>query len=170
MRGRNRRDEIISPNDLPCCGSSIMRMFSNVCLTAGVVLLLSGCSVANRTTASTDNLSGTSWQLVQFVGGDDTVRKPDDPAKYTVSFAGDGTVAVRLDCNRGRGTWKSLAAGQLEVGPLALTRAMCPDPILHDQIARQWTYFRSYMLKDGHLVISLMADGGTYEFAPASRE
>jgi len=28
------------------------------------------------------------------------------------------------------------------------------------------TNVRSYMIKDGHLFLSLMADGGTYEFEP----
>ena len=33
-------------------------------------------------------------------------------------------------------------------------------------LRRDWTYVRSYVLKDGHLFMSLMADGGIYEFAP----
>ena len=56
---------------------------------------------------------------------------------------------------------------QLEFGPLALTRAMCPAGSLHDQIARQWSVIRSFVIKDGHLFLSLMADGGTYKFEPA---
>jgi para-nitrobenzyl esterase len=43
-----------------------------------------------------------------------------------------------------------------------------------DQIVRQWPSIRSYILKDGHLFLSLMADGGIYEFeqavAPAARD
>jgi len=39
---------------------------------------------------------------------------------------------------------------------------------LHDQIAKQWPAIRSFMLKDGHLFLSLMADGGVYEFEPAA--
>ena len=53
-----------------------------------------------------------------------------------------------------------------ELGPLALTRAACPAGSLHDQIAKHWTYIRSYMVKEGHLFLSLMADVGTYEFEP----
>jgi para-nitrobenzyl esterase len=51
-------------------------------------------------------------------------------------------------------------------GSLALTRATCPVGSLHDQIVKQWTYIRSYVTKDGHLFLSLMADGGIYEFEP----
>jgi heat shock protein HslJ len=115
-------------------------------------------------------LQGTAWQLIRFQGGDDRTLTPDDPAKYTIEFAAGGQVAARIDCNRGRGTWKATAAGQLELGPLALTRAQCPPGSLHDQIARQWANVRSFVLKDGRLFLSLMADGGIYEFAPVVRK
>ena len=110
-------------------------------------------------------LQGTSWQLVKFQGGDGRTLTPDDPAKYTIQFAADGRLAARVDCNRGSGTWKATPP-QLEFGPLALTRAMCPKGSLHDQIVKQWTFVRSFVVKDGRLFLSLMADGGIYEFAP----
>ena len=113
-------------------------------------------------------LGGTSWRLVQFEGGDGTTLKPDDPAKYTIAFGTDGRLSARIDCNRGTSTWKSSAPSHLELGPLALTRAMCPPESLHDQIVKQWPYVRSYVMKDGHLFVSLLADGGIYEFEPLS--
>jgi para-nitrobenzyl esterase len=51
-------------------------------------------------------------------------------------------------------------------GPLTLTRAKCPAGSLHDQIVKPWGNIRSYVVKDGHLFLSLMADGGIYEFEP----
>jgi len=123
-----------------------------------------------QTTEMNAHLAGTSWQLVRFEGSDDTTLIPDDKTKYTVAFADDGSVSVRIDCNRGHGTWKSAGPSQLEFGPLALTRAMCPDAPLNDRIPRHWPYVRSYVLKDGHLFLSLMADGGIYEFEPVGSE
>jgi len=35
------------------------------------------------------------------------------------------------------------------------------------RLVRQWPYVRSYVVKDGHRFLSLMADGGIYEFEPA---
>jgi heat shock protein HslJ len=113
-------------------------------------------------------LGGTSWQLLRFEGGDDTTLTPDDPTKYTLEFAAGGSLVARVDCNRGRGTWESSSAGQLTFGPLALTRAMCPPGSMHDQVVRQLGFVRSYVLKDGHLFLALMADGGIYEFEPAA--
>ena len=112
-------------------------------------------------------LVGTSWQLVKFQGSDGTVLTPDDRSKYTLAFADDGVLTARIDCNRARGGWKSSGPNQLEFGPMAATRAMCPPGSLHDQIMKQLPHVRSYMLKDGHLFLSLMADGGIYEFEPA---
>ena len=107
---------------------------------------------------------GTSWRLVKFVGGNRKVLTALDRSKYRVAFAVDGSVTVRIDCNRGRGTWKSPQPGQIELGPLALTRAMCPAAELTNRLAHDWTNMRSYVFADGHLFLGLMADGGTYEF------
>lgn len=116
------------------------------------------------------DLAGTSWQLVKFEGSNDRTLTPKDPMKYTIAFASDGTVSVRIDCNQGHGTWKSGGPNQLEFGPLALTRAMCPPAPLNDRLAKDWQSVRSYVLKDGHLFVSLMADAGMYEFEPISQQ
>ena len=114
-----------------------------------------------------NDLAGTAWQLVRFQGGDDKVLVADDPARYTLTFSADGSLNARIDCNRGRGSWKSPEKGRLELGPMALTRAMCPPGSLHDHIVKQLPHVRSYLIRDGRLFLGLMADGGIYEFAPA---
>ena len=53
---------------------------------------------------------------------------------------------------------------------MALTRAMCPPGSLHDQIVKQWPHLRSYVMRDGHLFLSLMADGVIYEFEPMTSD
>ena len=132
----------------------------------GTILLLAGCGAFAPTPpqSATPSLGGTSWQLVKFQGSDDKTLTPDDKAKYTIAFNTDGSLSARIDCNRGRGTWKSSGASQLQLSPLALTRAMCPPGSLHDRIVKDWNFVRSYIIKDGHLFLSLMADGGIYEF------
>jgi uncharacterized lipoprotein YbaY len=114
-------------------------------------------------------LTGTSWQLVKFQGGDGATLQPDDQTKYTLAFGAGGRLSARIDCNRGSGSWKSSGPNQLQFGPLALTRAMCPSGSLHDQIVKQLPNIRSYVIKDGHLFISLMADGGIYEYEPVAK-
>ena len=92
----------------------------------GMILLLAACTGVAPTPSQSaaPNLGGTSWQLVKFQGSDDKTLTPDDKTKYTIQFNTDGVLSARIDCNRGRGTWKSSGASQLQLGPLALTRAM----------------------------------------------
>jgi uncharacterized lipoprotein YbaY/heat shock protein HslJ len=112
-------------------------------------------------------LGGTSWQLVKFQGGDDTILSPDDRSKYTIAFGTDGRVSARIDCNRGSGSWKSAGPNQVEFGMMAITQAACltPGP-LPGRVTKDWQYVRSYVFKDGHLFLSLMADAGIYEYEP----
>lgn len=133
--------------------------------SAGLVMLVvvSGC--AQMAAPAPATLGGTSWQLVKFQGGD-TVLVPDDKAKYTLAFNADGSFTARIDCNRGRGTWKSPDQGRLELGPMALTRAACPPGSLHDRIVEQLPNVKSYAMKDGRLFLSLIAKSGVYEFEP----
>lgn len=161
------------------------RAFSSDVLVVGLLLAAADCRPAPEkatpdadTTAAPQGISqhdsiglgGTAWRLVKFQGGDGATLTPDDKAKYTIAFGTDGRLSTRIDCNRGSGTWKSSGPAQLEFGPLALTRAMCPPGSLHDHLVKQWPYVRSYVIQDGHLFLSLMADGGIYEFEPMSEE
>jgi para-nitrobenzyl esterase len=135
------------------------------------VLLIGACASAAQPPAqgAAPKLEGTSWQLVKLEGADHKAVTPDDKTKYMVAFEAEGRVTARIDCNRGRGTWTSAAPGQLQLGPLALTRAMCPPGSLHDRIVKDWEAVRSYAIKDGHLFLSLPPDGGSYELEPAVR-
>ena len=129
---------------------------------AGLLLILLALGCAR--VAPPETLAGTSWRLVKFQGGEGAVAAPDDKATYTVAFDANGTYSLRVDCNHGRGGWKSAGPGQVEFGPMAITRAMCPPGSLHDHIVKRWPFVRSYLIKDGRLYLSLMADGGIYEF------
>jgi len=135
-------------------------------LTFALSLFAATVTCAAELAAAVTGLEGTSWQLVEFAGGDDTKIKPDDGSRYTLQFMNDGKVAARLDCNRGHGSWESKEPNQLRLGPMATTRAMCPPGSMHDRLVKDLPHVRSYVLKDGHLFLSLMADAGTYEFEP----
>ena len=120
-------------------------------------------------------LAGTEWRLVEFQSMDDAegTERPSDPALYTMSLQGDGSVAMRLNCNRATGTWQAQAgpdgaSGQFTFGPLAATRALCPPPSMDERVTSQASYVRSYLLKDGKLHLSLMADGGILVWEPAA--
>jgi para-nitrobenzyl esterase len=128
--------------------------------------LAAACAQAPQ--GSPGALGGVVWQLVKFQGGDGKVLAPAGE-KYTLEFGADGRLRARVACNRGSGTFKTDGNSQVEIGPIAVTRAMCPPGAMdmHDHILKQLPHIRSYVIKDGRLYLSLMADGGIYEFEPA---
>ncbi len=118
-------------------------------------------------------LVGTEWRLVDFQSMDDRqgITRPGDGTLYTMRLHGDGTVTMQLNCNRATGGWSAEPAadarsGRFTFGPLAATRALCPPPSMDESIVAQSAYVRSYLLRDGRLYLSLMADGGIYAWAP----
>jgi hypothetical protein len=124
---------------------------------------------AAATTSAISPLAGTDWRLVYFQSMDDAIGtvRPDDPARYTMQLKSSGIVTMRLNCNRASGTWSAEASeggtsGHFEFSALAATRAICPPPNMGAKIAAQAQYIRSYLLKDGRLYLSLLADGGIY--------
>jgi heat shock protein HslJ len=116
---------------------------------------------------SAAGLSNTSWQLLEIRNADGTSLHPGDSSKYTVTFEADGSLTAQVDCNRGKGTWKSRSPGQIELGPMALTRAMCPPGSLSDRMAKDLSTAQSYTIESGQLRLTLSA-GGYYEFEPFS--
>jgi heat shock protein HslJ len=118
-------------------------------------------------------LAGSEWELVAIQSMDDAqgTLRIADPAAFTLQLGADGRAALKLDCNRGTATWKATPAGdgnsgQFAFGPIAGTRALCPPPHLDERIVRDLGYVRGYLLRDGKLHLSLMADGGIYEWRP----
>lgn len=99
------------------------------------------------------------------------IVRPHDPAFYTMRLHRDGRVTMRLNCNRAMGTWAvepgvDGASGRFQFGLLAMTRALCPPPSMDESLAAHAEYVRSFLLQDGRLYLSLMADGGIYVWEP----
>lgn len=121
-------------------------------------------------------LLNTEWRLVELQSMDDAqgTTRPQDGSTYTMRLKDDGSVSMSLNCNQATGTWKAEAgpeatSGLFEFGPLAATRALCPPPSLDEQVAAQAQFVRSYLLKDGRLHLSLMADGGIQTWVADTR-
>jgi heat shock protein HslJ len=93
-----------------------------------------------------------------------------DPTKYTVTFGDDGQAVFQIDCNRGSGTFQTAAAaddsGSLTFGPIAVTRMFCPQPSDDTKVAAALGYVRSYLLSNGKLYLSLLADSGIMHWEP----
>lgn len=119
------------------------------------------------------SLAGTTWRLVEIQSMDDAqgTTRPADPSAFTMALNADGTVNMKLDCNRANGTWSHQpgsdgVSGTFSFGLLATTRALCRPPHLDEQISAQAQYVAGYLLRDGRLNLSLMADGGIWVWEP----
>lgn len=141
-------------------------------LGAVVALGVAGCDAA----AATDPIAGTTWQLLQIESM--TSEQPStsiaDPTKYTVMFGDDGQAVFQIDCNQGSGTFQTVAAaddsGGLTFGPIAVTRMFCPQPSDDTKVAAALGYVRSYLLSNGKLYLSLLADSGIMHWEPLPKD
>jgi len=119
-------------------------------------------------------LSGTQWRLVRIESMDDAQppRAPAQGRDIELHFGLDGRAALRLDCNRGTAGFDSSVAasgansGGLQFGAMASTRAACGPDSLEPTVLRQLPYVRSWLLRNGRLHLSLMADGGILTWVP----
>ena len=141
-------------------------------IAVATTCLLTACATPEGR-GSAMSLAGTEWQLLSIQSMEDaqgTTRIPH-PERFTVRFGADGRASFQLDCNRAMASWKATPAtdsssGSIEFGPVAATRALCPPPSLDQRVARDLAYVRGYLLEDGRLYLTLMADGGIYEWQP----
>lgn len=150
----------------------VMKMNTMRLLIALVAVTITSTitSTAGGQSSGASELDGTSWQLVKLQRADETTLVPDDKSKYTITFGRNGRVTMRVDCNRGSTTWKSTRAGELKFGSWSRTTAKCAPGSLHDRIVTEGAAVRSYVIKDGHLFLSGMAAGGSYELEPLTTQ
>jgi heat shock protein HslJ len=147
-------------------------LFNTLFITMPATLALLATSITFAA-EEPGSLAGTEWQLVEFQSMDDAIGtiRPDDPSLYSMRLGADGNVSMQLNCNRATGDWSAEpsaegSTGSFRFGPLAVTRALCPPPSMDERIARDADYVRSFLLKDGNLYLSLMADAGIYAWEP----
>jgi heat shock protein HslJ len=109
------------------------------------------------------SLTNSPWGLISIKDKHgQTLRPTGKKDRYRISFDLEGRVEAHFDCNVGSGTSKSESPGQVTLGPMALTKMVCPRGPLYDRIVNDVQLFRAYRLEGGHLFLAT-ADS-TYEF------
>jgi heat shock protein HslJ len=128
-----------------------------------VAALLAGCNAVGT------GLTDATWQLTLAHEQNpplDTVIAPEDQPRYTVTFAEDGTAAIKADCNNVTATYESTTGGDLSITPGASTMAMCPEDSLGTQFVTLLGAATSYSTPAGKLTIYI-GNEGRLEFAAA---
>jgi heat shock protein HslJ len=90
--------------------------------------------------------------------------KVDAPERYTIQFGRDGRLAVVADCNRGSTSYSVSADRRIALGPIVLTRMMCPPGSQDARFVNELGRATSYFLEDGYLFLELPVDSGTLRF------
>jgi heat shock protein HslJ len=85
-----------------------------------------GEELATFTPQSTD-LAGTSWIVTGYNNGNQAVVSVVTGTELTVMFGDDGRISGSAGCNNFFGPFTQ-ADGTIDIGPLASTIKLCPDP------------------------------------------
>jgi heat shock protein HslJ len=115
-----------------------MKTTGKLLMAVGLMLGAAACGGSGSLTSSTTPPAGTGegassqdrsellgdWQLVTLTKSGLSAVAVAEPQRFTASFAADGRVALRADCNRCSGGY-SADGGKLAVGLMACTRAYC---------------------------------------------
>ncbi len=145
-----------------------------IALVAGLsafVLALAACgrsSPGGPTSGAPATITGVPWRLVVIQWSDGRSTRPEDATGYFFELGSDGRVSGKADCNRLMGTY-TLDAHTLRFGPLATTRMACPPGSVDSDWLRALGSASSWLVRDGHLHVTMAADAGTLELAPAPR-
>ncbi len=113
--------------------------------------------------AQENTLTGVTWKLTEIQKTNDSTTTIENPDRYTLLLEPNGQVAIRADCNYGKGTYTTNGS-QLAIGIDTLTRALCPLDSRSDDYIRMLNESRSYVLQGAVLFISYGIDSGTLKF------
>jgi heat shock protein HslJ len=78
-------------------------------------------------TAQSQELSGTSWQVVAYNNGQQAVTSVLAGSTLTMQFGEDGVLSGNGGCNNYNGTY-TVDGDKITIGALAATRMACSDP------------------------------------------
>ena len=91
-----------------------------------------------------------------------------NPHDYNLLFNEDGTFFAGLDCNRGSGTFTNPDGATISMELGMITRAMCPDDSLSDEMIAMIGAAVSYAYEaEGEVVAFTMADGSVDRYRKA---
>ncbi len=85
--------------------------------------------------AISQDLAGTSWDLLAYNNGTGGFQSTVIDVSVTAMFAEDGTLTGSAGCNSYNGTWEA-EDGSIEIGPVAATLMACADMEVQNQETR----------------------------------
>jgi len=123
-----------------------------IVLTAMLLLatLLAACNVVGS------GLVGPTWRVTAVsttVPAWQGVVPAADQLRYTITFANDGTAAIKADCNQVTATYTTTPGGSMTIVPGASTMAMCPEDSMAQQFVAALSTVNSYSVNGNELTL-----------------
>ncbi len=104
-------------------------------IDGGSLTLSAGGSLVLRYAAISQDLAGTSWDLIAYNNGTGGFQSTVIDVPVTAVFADDGTLSGTAGCNNYGTTWET-DDGSIEIGPASSTAMACANEQTMTQEAR----------------------------------
>ena len=111
---------------------------------------------------------GPVWQWQGTLYSDDSQATPQDPSRYTITFADNGTAGIQADCNSAVGEYETSEDGSLSIVLGPATLAACAEDSLSSRFLVDLEGAAIYFFDDsGRLKIDIKFSTGTMTFSAA---
>jgi heat shock protein HslJ len=130
---------------------------------AGVAVLIAGCNVFGN------GLTGKTWQLsavTETVPAFQGVVPEADRSRYTITFANDGTAAIKADCNNVMATYTTTSGSAIHIVLGPSTLVACPEDSIADEFLAGLSGATAYNVHGSGLDLFIL-DDGRLEFVAA---
>ncbi|WP_162925218.1 META domain-containing protein [Aurantiacibacter odishensis] len=145
-----------------------MQLRKLFCLTIGAGSL-AACATTPDLSPDEGALVSSEWALVSIMDDNEDVRlRPQFSERHTLNFEADGSLYIQLDCNRGTADWRaypgSAGSGDLNIGPVASTRALCPEPSYGERLASALPGATGYRVTPGVGTLTIITQDAVFGF------
>jgi heat shock protein HslJ len=132
------------------------RMPRFVRLVALAIGLLALSSVLAACNVVGNGLVGPTWRVtavVTTVPAWQGVVPAADSLRYTITFANDGTAAIKADCNQVGASYTTTPGGSITITPGPSTLAACPADSMGQQFVQALSGVNSYSVNGEELIL-----------------
>ena len=128
----------------------ILRLGAMALTILAVASLLAACNITGS------GLVGPVWRVTAVtttVPAWQGVVPAADQARYTITFANDGTAAITADCNQVTATYTTSPGGSITIVPGASTLAMCPEDSMGTPFVEALSTVSTYSIDGSDLTL-----------------
>jgi heat shock protein HslJ len=111
---------------------------------------LAACNVVGN------GLVGPTWRVTAVattVPAWQGVVPAADSLRYTITFANDGTAAIKADCNQVTASYTTTPGGSITITPGPTTLALCPPDSMGQQFVAALSSVNSYTVSGDNLTL-----------------